>query len=204
MGLTYTKIYAFLKIHIYLFGFVGSDLQHAGSPSCHVGSFVAAHQFSWCGCGFSSHGTQAPECVGFTSSSPWALQLWHIGSVAPQHVRSQFSDQGSNSQPALYSGFLSIGPPVHFSRSVVSDSLWSHGLQHVRLPCPSPTPRGCSDSCSLSQWCHPTISSSIIPFSSYLHQGISQGVSSSHQVAKVLEFQLQHQSFQWVFKTEFL
>ena len=49
--------------------------------------------------------------------------------------------------------------------SVQSDSLWSHGLQHARLPCPSPTPRAYSNSCPLSQWCHPTIPSSVIPFS---------------------------------------
>ena len=51
-----------------------------------------------------------------------------------------------------------------FSHSVVSDFLWPHGLQHARLPCPSPSPRLCSNSCPLSQWCHPTISSSVIPF----------------------------------------
>ena len=55
---------------------------------------------------------------------------------------------------------------VQFSHSVVSESLWAHGLQHDRPPCPSPTPRVCSNSCPLSQWCHPTISSSVIPFSS--------------------------------------
>ena len=49
--------------------------------------------------------------------------------------------------------------------SVQSDSLWSHGLQHARLPCPSPTPRAYSNSCLLSQWCHPTIPSSVILFS---------------------------------------
>ena len=53
---------------------------------------------------------------------------------------------------------------VQFTRSVMSDSLRSHGLQHIRPPCPSPTPRVYSDSCLLSQWCHPTISSSVIPF----------------------------------------
>ena len=53
-----------------------------------------------------------------------------------------------------------------FSHSVVSDSLRPHGLQHTRPPCPSPTPRVCSNSCPLSQWCHPTISSSVAPFSS--------------------------------------
>ena len=55
---------------------------------------------------------------------------------------------------------------VQFSRSVVSDSLWPHGLQHSRPPCPSPTPRAYPNSCPLSWWCHPNISSSVIPFSS--------------------------------------
>ena len=55
---------------------------------------------------------------------------------------------------------------VQFSSSVVSDSLWSHGLQHARLPCPSLTPGACSNSCPLSRWCHPTILSSVVPFSS--------------------------------------
>ena len=55
---------------------------------------------------------------------------------------------------------------VQFSRSVVSDSLRPHGLQHARLPCPSPTPGAYSNSCPSSWWCRPTISSSVIPFSS--------------------------------------
>ena len=54
---------------------------------------------------------------------------------------------------------------VPFSRSVVSDSLQPHGPQHTRLPCPSPAPRACSNSRPSSQWCHPTISPSVIPFS---------------------------------------
>ena len=60
---------------------------------------------------------------------------------------------------------MSFHPIVQFSCSVMSDSLQTHGLQHTRLPCPSPTPGTCSDSCSLSRWCHPTISSSVVPFS---------------------------------------
>ena len=55
---------------------------------------------------------------------------------------------------------------VQFSRSVMSDSLWPHGLQHTRLPCPSPTPVAYLNSYLLHWWCHPTISSSVIPFSS--------------------------------------
>ena len=70
------------------------------------------------------------------------------------------------------------------------------------------TPRVCSNSCPLSQWYHPIISSSVIPFSSHLqsfqHQGLFQWVSSSHQVAKVLELQLEHQSFHWIFRVDLL
>ena len=54
---------------------------------------------------------------------------------------------------------------VQFHRSVMSDSLWPEGLQHTRPPCPSPTPRVYPNSCPLSQWCHPTLSSSVVPFS---------------------------------------
>ena len=64
----------------------------------------------------------------------------------------------------LYSLFSS----VQFSCSVMSDSLRPHELQHARPPCPSPTPGVYSDSCPLSQWCHPAISSSAFPFSSHL------------------------------------
>ena len=86
-----------------------------------------------------------------------------------------------------------LTPLLLFSRSVVSDSLWPHGLQHARLPCPSPSPRVGSDSWPLNQWCHPTVSSSVTHFSSCPplseHQGLFHWVGSSHQVAKVLEFQ---------------
>ena len=72
---------------------------------------------------------------------------------------------------------------VHFNCSVVSGSLWPHGLQHTRLPCPSPTPRTYSNSCPSSQWCHPTISSSVIPFSSHLQ---SFPVSGSFSMSQFL------------------
>ena len=96
---------------------------------------------------------------------------------------------------------------VQFNQSVVSNSLWPHGLLHSRLPCQSPIPRVYSNSCPSSWWCHPTISYSVVPFSFFnlsQHQDIFQWVSSLHQVAKVLELQLQHQYFQWIFKTDFL
>ena len=81
---------------------------------------------------------------------------------------------------------------VQFSHSVVSDSLRPHRLQHARPPCPSPTPRVYANSSPLSQRCHPTISSSAIPFSSCIQ---SFPASGPFLMAKVLEFQLQHQSF---------
>ena len=59
---------------------------------------------------------------------------------------------------------ISCGSCCSVSQSCLT--LWPHGIQHSRLPCPSPSPRVCSNSCPLSQWCHPTISSSVIPFSS--------------------------------------
>ena len=85
------------------------------------------------------------------------------------------------------------------------DSVWPHGLQQARLPCPSPTPRArvpwVSDAIQPFQ----SLSSPFPPsFSLSQHQGLFQWVSSLHQVAKVLEFQLQQQSFQWIFRTDFL
>ena len=63
---------------------------------------------------------------------------------------------------------LAFTASVQLSCSVVSDSLWFHGLKHARLPCPSPTSRTCSNSFPSSRWCHPTISSSVVTFSSCL------------------------------------
>ena len=88
---------------------------------------------------------------------------------------------------------------VQFSHSVTSDSLQPHALQHARPSCPSPTPRVYSNSCPLNQWCHEPshpLSSPSSAFNLSHHQGLFKRVSSSHQVAKVLKFQLQHQSLQ--------
>ena len=66
----------------------------------------------------------------------------------------------------LHINNISYNYSVQFSHSVVSNSLWPHGLQHARPPCPSPAPRVYSNSCPLIRWCHPTISSSVVSFSS--------------------------------------
>ena len=88
----------------------------------------------------------------------------------------------------------------------MSNSLQPHGLQHTRPPCPSPTARIYSNSCPLSHWCHPTISSSVVPFSnhqSFLVSGSFQMSQFFASGGQVLEFQLQHQSLQPIFRTDF-
>ena len=103
-------------------------------------------------------------------------------------------------QPSLWSSFyihtwLMEKSLLLFTHSVMSDSLWPYGLQHARLPCPSVSPRACSNSCPLSQWCHPTISSSVISFLlPSVFPSIRVFSGSSYQVNKILE--LQHQSCQ--------
>ena len=125
---------------------------------------------------------------------------WVSDAIQPSRPLSSPSPPFFNlSQHQLLFFFFQIIPLVQFSSSVMSDSFRSHGLQHSRPPCPSPTPRVYSNSCPLSRWCHPTISCSVVRFSSRLQSfpasDLFKQVSSLHQVAKVLEFQLQHQFF---------
>ena len=103
------------------------------------------------------------------------------------------------------SGFCILIGNVQFSHSVVSDSLWPHELQHARPPYPSPLPEltqthvhWVSDAIQPS---HPLSSPSPPALNLSQHQGLFRWVSSSNQVAKVLEFELQHQSFQWTPRT---
>ena len=97
---------------------------------------------------------------------------------------------------------------VQFSHSVMSDSLRPRGQENDRLPCPSPTPRACSDSCPLSRWCHPTMSSSVVPFSSCLQ---SCPASASFPVSRFfasgdqsIEVSASTSVLQWIFRTDFL
>ena len=83
----------------------------------------------------------------------------------------------------------------------MSHSLWPHGLQHVRLPCPSLSPRVCSSCCPLSRWCHPTILCSVTPFYSSLQSFPASGFFPMRQV---FTSGSQHQSFQWIFRVDFL
>ena len=77
-----------------------------------------------------------------------------------------------------------INHSVQFSRSVMSNSLRPHELQHARTPCPSPTPGVHSDSCPSSRWCHPAISSSVVPFSS-CHQSLPASVFSNESTLRM-------------------
>ena len=110
------------------------------------------------------------------------------------------------------SSYYLMEPSVQFSHSVLSNSLWPHGLKHTRLPCPSPIPGACSNSCPLSQWCHPTISSSVVLFSSCLQSFpasgsfpvsqfcISGGQSIGTSALTLVFCYIKQLSFQWIFK----
>ena len=103
------------------------------------------------------------------------LQLYRLPSPLPISNSSLFTQ----CQP-LFVNYCTV--LLYFSRycsvqfsSVMSDFLWPHGLQHARLPCPSPTPGACLNSCPLNRWCHPTITSSVVPFSSHFQSFPASG-----------------------------
>ena len=108
--------------------------------------------------------------------------------------------------------YRQLSSSTSFAAGVVQSlnhvSLQPQELLHAKLPFPPLSPRVCSNSCPLSQWCYLTISSSATLFSFCLnlsqHQSLFQWVGPSHHVAKVLELQLQYQSFQWIFSIDFL
>ena len=115
----------------------------------------------------------------------------------------------SHSKDSLFILLIaSFAVSVQFSHSVMSDSLRPHELQHTRPPHPIPTPRAHPNSCPRISYAiqpsHRLSSPSPPALNLSQHQGLFQWVSSLQQVAKVLEFQLQHQSFQWIFSTDLL
>ena len=130
------------------------------------------------------HWTWAPTGLGFISALSTGAEhrlaffLQQVGEARGSHrtgIRTPVSTHQSWStallRPLLQERETELGrvtqpvTTIHFSCSVVSDSLRPHGLQHTRLPCPSPTPGVYPYPCPLSWWCHPTILSSVIPFS---------------------------------------
>ena len=218
----------FIHSHLLLFGC--SVIAQSGLTLCDpmvytVHGILQARILEWVAFSFSRGSSQPRDLaqVSHIAGGFFLYQLSHRGSqgilkwvVDPfSHRLSDpgfepwFSVLQADSLPTELSEkhFTSISS-VQFNHSVMSDSLWPQGLQYARLPCPSPTSRACSNSFPSRQWWNPTISSSVIPFSFAFnlsqHQGLFKWVHSSFKVAKVLEFQLQHQSFQWTFRTDFL
>ena len=123
----------------------------------------------WCSFAWKPHGLLKQVPTSQAAMRGWGLPPHSVpASSLPGHWMFAFSLCHGFAHVCfiwnvhLFSQFNS----VQFSRSVVSDSLWPHELQHARPPCPSPTPGVHSDSCPSSQWCHPAISSSVVPFSS--------------------------------------
>ena len=139
--------------------------------------------------------------------SSWAAPsqgLYRVGLLKPDH---SLPLQGSSNKSSLPLGWLRCCS-VQFSRSVMSDSLRPYGLQRARLPCPSPTHWACSNSCPSNWWCHPTISSSVVPFSSCFQ---SCPASGSFQMSHLFVLGGQsigvlasNQSFQWTPRTDLL
>ena len=150
---------------------------------------------------FATSWTAACQAYPCPSPSPWVcsgscpLSRWcylTISSSAASFCSCSQSFPASGFFPVsqlLASGGQGIGASAsvsRFSHSLMSDSLQPHGLQHATPPCPSPTPRGCSNSCPSSQWCHPTISSSVFPFSSCLQFFPASGSFAVNQFFKSL------------------
>ena len=121
---------------------------------------------------------QAPLAMGFCRQEHWSgLPFLSPGNLTNPEIEPGFPALQADSLPTELQGkprynviqcyiYNLIQCSVQFSRSVQSDSLWSHESQHARPPCPSPTPRVHSNPCPSSRWCHPAISSSVVPFSS--------------------------------------
>ena len=99
------------------------------------------------------------------SLSSEILCVWKFFSKPHTDHNNYLRLDGPEGPPPLLVPNIKGPQTVQFSHLVMSNSLRPHGLQHTRLPCPSPTPGALSNSCPSSQWCHPTISSSVVPFS---------------------------------------
>ena len=171
----------------------------------------------WLGCcrwiiGWIFYLIQGQETGWFKSRGSWQQLLWGLVSSRDfYHVTLVYSPKSLDSinlveqLTELRNILLTLS---QFSHSVVFNSLKPNGLQHTRLLCPSPTPGACSHACPSNPWCHPTISSSVVSFPSWFQSFPASGSFEKSQffasVAIVLELQLQHQSFQWIFRTDFL
>ena len=113
----------------------------------------------------------------------WIFQARILEQVATSYLRGLYRPGMEFMSLALAGRFLTTVPSgIQFSLVTQSClTLWTHGLSQARIPCPSPTPGACSNSCPSSQWCHPTISSSVVPFSSHLQSFPASGSFQMNQ-----------------------
>ena len=121
--------------------------------------------------------------------------MWNLKNTASEYNKKEAD---SHIESKLFTSGGGGAGSVQISCSDVSDSLQPHGLQHTRLPCPPPTPRACWNSCPSSRWWHPTISSSVIPFSSCLQ---SFPASGSFPVSQVFTWWRKYWSFSFSFSS---
>ena len=135
-----------------------------------------------------------PTPVFLPGESPWPEEPGGLQSTGSQRVGHDWATKHTAQlyKISLGSSLLVLSSVSLFNllvvQSVMSNSLWANGVQHARLPCPSPSPRVCSNSCPLSWWRHLTISSPATPLHPLSrHQGLFQRVGSSHKGAKVLQ-----------------
>ena len=182
-------------------------LQHArppcpsSTPGVHSNSRPSSQ---WCHPAISSSVipfSSCPQSLPASESFPMSqIFAWGGRSIAFQRA-----NQPSNINENINT-FTSINS-VQFICSVMSDSLRPNGLKPARPPCPSSTPGAYSNSCPLSQWYHPTISSSVIPFSSCLQSFPASGSFPMNQFfawgGQSIGVSAQHQSFQWISRTDF-
>ena len=139
----------FIQTHVHRIGDAIQASDPLSSPSPLASPFSSCLQF-------------LPASGSFSNESTLRMR-W------PKYWSFSFSINPFNEYSGLISFIckLSIISFIQISHSVMSDPLWPHESQHARLPCPSPAPEACTDSFPSSQWCHPAISSSVIPFSSH-------------------------------------
>ena len=187
---------------------LNGDMMRTGLPRYLCGKESACQ----CRCGFDLWVGKIPwrrewatHSSTLTWEIPWIEETGRLMGLQRVRHNLMIRQQQQMMRTTAPASIISL---VQFSCSVVSDSLWPHEPQYTRPPCPSPTPGVHLNPCPSSRWCHPAISSLLSPSPPALnlsqHQGLFKWVSSSHQVAKVLEFQPQHQSFQWTPRTDLL
>ena len=173
-----------------------------GLPS--LGSHRVRHDWSDLAAAAAALGSLDPKvqiassgtCIFFSMSLLICPQCW---------LHSQADPPWGRKMLICISWLMCMFSSVQFSHSVVSDSLQPHELQHTRPPCPSPTPGAYPKPCPLSRWCHPTISSSVVPFSCpqpFPASGSFQKSVLRIRWPKYWEFQLQNQSYQWTPRTD--